>query len=210
MSDDIPVKDADLDELKREMRSAQWMDWVEANRNALMSVAAVVLIVLVATGFWSESERAQRATAATVYQQAVGEPSPSKKQALLENVSRDFSDSSYGALALMQLAAIDQKGAEAHLNALKAHPEAMQEWVWQARIDLAELKAAAGDKTAAKSLLESPVGDQYQQLRYYLLAQLSSDETEKQQILQKALDAPSANDLELKEKIEIEMGKKVS
>jgi len=71
MSDDIPVKDADLDELKREMRSAQWMDWVEANRNALMSVAAVVLIVLVATGFWIESDRAQRATAATVYQQAV-------------------------------------------------------------------------------------------------------------------------------------------
>jgi len=209
MSDEIPVKDADLDELKREMRSAQWMDWVEANKNALIGAVAVVLIVLIATGLWLENDRAQRATAATVYQQAVSEISPSKKQSLLESVSRDFADSTYSALALMQLAALDRANAEAHLNALIAHDKAMEEWVWQARIDLAEIKMAAGDQVAAKALLEQSVGEQYQQLRLYLLAQISADASEKQQYLQRALDAPST-DPELKQKIEMQMGKKVS
>jgi len=210
MSDDIPVKDNDLDELKREMRSAQWMDWVEANKNGLIGAAAAVLVVLIATGFWIESDRSQRATAATLYQQAVNENDPGKKQAMLQNVSRDFSGSSYGALALMQLAGVDLENAEVHLNALIGHDKAMEEWVWQARIDLATIKISAGDSAAAKSLLNEHIGEQYQQIRYYLLAQIATDESEKQDYLQKALDAPSANDADLIRKIESQMSKKVS
>jgi len=210
MSDEIPVKDSDMEELKREMRSAQWTNWVEANQKLLMGAAAAVLVALLAAGFWIEQDRALSATAATVYQQAVGESDMSKKQALLQSVSRDFSGSSYGALALMQLAGADAANAEVHLQALIAHDKAMDEWVWQARIDLAEIKIAAGDSAAAQQLLDQQVGAQYQQIRYYLLAQVATDETAKQAYLQKALDAPSANDAALVEKIEIQMNKKSS
>ncbi|NWF39552.1 tetratricopeptide repeat protein [Mariprofundus sp. NF] len=210
MSDDIPVKDSDIEELKREMRSAQWTNWVEANQKLLMGAAAAVVVVLLAAGFWIEQDRAHSATAATVYQQAVGEADVSNKQILLQNVSRDFSSSSYGALALMQLASVDSANAEVHLNALIAHPKAMPEWVWQARIDLAEIKLAAGDLAAAKTLLDQKVGDQYQQIRYYLLAQTATDAAQKQEYLQKALDASAVSDAELKQKIESQMNKKTS
>ena len=210
MSDEIPVKDADMQELKREMRSAQWTNWVEANQKLLMGAAAAVLVALLAAGFWIEQDRALSATAATVYQQAVGETDLSKKQALLQSVSRDFSSSSYGVMALMQLAGTDSANAEVHLQAVIAHDKAMDEWVWQARIDLAEIRIAAGDSAAAQQLLDQQVGGQYQQIRYYLLAQISTDEGQKQEYLQKALDAPSANDAALIEKIEIQMNKKSS
>ncbi|WP_176957570.1 tetratricopeptide repeat protein [Mariprofundus sp. KV] len=209
MSDDIPVKDSDIEELKREMRSAQWTNWVEANQKLLMGAAAALLVVLLAAGFWIEQDRAHSATAATVYQQAVSEADVSKKQLLLQNVSRDFSSSSYGALALMQLAGVDTANAEVHLNALIAHAKAMPEWVWQARIDLAEMKIAAGDHAAAQALLDQKVGNQYQQIRYFLLAQIATDETQKQAYLQKALDAAGV-DAGLKEKIESQMNKKTS
>lgn len=209
MSDDIPVKDSDIEELKREMRSAQWTNWVEANQKLLMGAAGALVVVLLAAGFWIEQDRAHSATAATVYQQAVSEADASKKQLLLQNVSRDFSSSSYGALALMQLAGVDSANAEVHLHALIAHAKAMPEWVWQARIDLAEMKIAAGDKAAALALLDQKVGNQYQQVRYYLLAQIATDETQKQEYLQKALDAASV-DAELKEKIESQMNKTTS
>lgn len=205
MSDEIPVKESELDELKREMRSAQWTNWVESNRKQLTGVAAAVLVVLIAVGFWIENERSLQATAATIYQQAMSEADQDKKRTLLESLNRDFSGSSYSALALMHLAGSDLANAEVHLNALISHSKAMPEWVWQARLDLAEIKIAAGDMATAKSLLDQQIGKQYQQLRYYLLAQTSSDESEKQDYLQKAKDAPSANDAGLSQKIDSQL-----
>jgi hypothetical protein len=67
-------------------------------------------------------------------------------------------------------------------------------------LDLAEIKIAEGDKAAAKALLQQVVGKQYQQLRYYLLSEVSDDAVEKNKYLQKALDAKS-NDKVLKQKI---------
>ncbi|ATX81813.1 Putative negative regulator of RcsB-dependent stress response [Mariprofundus ferrinatatus] len=210
MSDNIPVKDSDLDELKKEMRSAQWIDWVEKNQKSLIGAAAAVVVVLMAVGLWLENEQSQRATAATIYQQAMNEGDSAKKLALLQSINRDFSSSSYSALALMQLASVDSKNAELHLNALMAHGKAMDEWIWQARLDLAEIKLAEGDAAAAKSLLDQQVGGQYLQLRYYLMAQASGDEAEKQDYLQKAMDAPSSTDAELLRKIESQINKKAS
>ncbi len=210
MSNERPVKDSDLDELKREMRSAQWTDWAENNQKSLIAGAVALLIVLLSGGLWVEQDRSQRTTAATIYQQAMGEGDLARKQLLLEQVGRDFSGSTYHALALMQLASVDRANAEVYLNALIAHAGAMEEWVWQARLDLAEIKLAAGDIASAKALLGNQAGSQYEQLRYYLLSQASTDAGEKQDYLQKALDASSVSgDAELERKIKLQM-KKIS
>lgn len=210
MSDDIPVKDSEMDELKREMRSAQWAEWAQKNQKMLIGVASGVLIVLMMAGLWIENDRSKRATAATLYQQAVNETDLSNKKALLQNMSRDFSSSSYGALALMQLAVVDKDNAVVHLESLIQHEKAMEEWIWQAKIDLAVINIAAGDTAAAKAALDQQVGKQYQQVRYYLLSQVAADEKERQEYLQKALDAPFSNDQQLIEKIESQLSKNLS
>ena len=212
MSDNIPVKDSELDELKREMRSAKWVDWAESHQKPLIAGAAALLLVLLAGGLWIEQGRSQQVMAATIYQQAVGEVNSAKKQLLLEQVSRDFSGSTYHALALIQLATVDRKNAEKYLNTLITHGSAMDEWVWQAKLDLAEIKIAAGDTASAKNLLDGQVGKHYQQLRYYLLAQAVSNADERQEYLQKALDASAspASDIELERKIKSQLKKKVS
>jgi len=204
----LPVKDenksafeAEMDGLKREMRSARWMAWVESNQKSFMAVVAALLLVLLATGLWIESDKSQRASAATLYQQALAAADVSVKQTLMVNVTKDYASSSYAALALTQLAGIDVANREAHLKALIAHSAAMQEWVWQAKLDLAELKLEQGDKAAAMQELQTQFGKQYQQLRHYLMAQASDDAVEAQKHLQQALDAEAVDSL-LKQKIE--------
>ena len=53
--DDAPLKE-ELDELKREMRSAQWADWAQRNQKNLMIGAGVFLAVLVVAGFLIERD----------------------------------------------------------------------------------------------------------------------------------------------------------
>ena len=209
----LPVKDekksafeTEMDELKREMRSAKWMDWVQSNRKLFMAAAAGVLVLLLATGLWIENDKSQRGSAATLYQQALAAGDAGEKQTLMISVTKDFSSSSYAALALTQLAMLDIENRETHLNALIAHSESMQEWVWQAKLDLAELKLEQGDKAAALQQLQSQFGKQYQQLRYYLMASATDDATEKAQYLQQALDAESIDNM-LKQKIETLLAK---
>ena len=199
----------EMEELKREMRSAKWVAWMEDNKQTLMAGLAGLVVVLLIAGYWIESERSTRVVAATVYQQALNEQDTEKKRSLLENVSRDFADSSYGALALMQLARYDAGNAETYLKALIAHGKAMEEWVWQAHLDLAELYIERGDAQAAKPYLDTKVGEQYQQLQHYLQAMASADAAEKEMHLKKALDAPSLDD-ELKQKIESQLASKAS
>ncbi|RLL55922.1 hypothetical protein D8Y20_00295 [Mariprofundus sp. EBB-1] len=195
-----PLKE-EMDELKREMRSAKWSDWAESHKNEMIGAVAALVIVLMLSGMWIERQRAQSETAATLYQQAINATDNSEKKALLESVIKQFTSNSYAALASMQLARVDSANAEKHLQRLLQHGKVMEEWAWQARLDLAEIKIANGDKAAAKALLEQVVGKQYQQLRYYLLATLTEDAAEKITLLQKALDAVS-NDAVLKQKIE--------
>jgi len=200
MPDENAPLQEEMDELKREMRSAKWQEWVQENQQKIIGAVVVLLIVLMGSGVWIERDRSQSESAATLYQQAVNATDHTKKQALLDSVTQKFSSSSYAALAQMQLASVDQANAETHLKALIQHHGAMPEWVWQARLDLAVIHIAKGDKAAAKSLLDEVVGKQYQQLRYYLLASVSDDATEKSKYLQKALNAVS-NDHELEQKI---------
>ena len=194
-----PLKD-EMEELKREMRSAKWFHWVESHQKQIIGAVGGVILVLIASGLWIEKDRAVSESAATLYQQAINETDKTKKQALLESVTTQFSSNSYAALALMQLAQVDQANAEMHLQNLIKTDGVMEEWIWQARLDLAEIKIAKGDKAAAQVLLDKTVGKQYQQLRYYLLATLADDAAEKEKFLQKAFDAQS-NDDTLKQKI---------
>ncbi|MFQ5519709.1 MAG: tetratricopeptide repeat protein, partial [Mariprofundus sp.] len=181
----------EMDELKREMRSAQWTHWAQANQKQIIIALVAVVVMLMAGGLWLEQNKSQAASAATLYQQALVEQDADKKQALLHSVVEEFGSSSYGALALMQLARFDQEKAAAHLNALISHGKAMKEWVWQARLDLAAMKITQGDKAAASALLDKMVGKQYQQLRHYLMAEATDDAAAKAEHLQKALDAES-------------------
>jgi len=199
----------EMDELKRDMRSAQWTHWAQANQKYMIAAVIALIVILIAGGFWKEQIKSQHSAAATLYQQAMNEQNASKQLSLMQSVVTKFSSSSYSALAQMQLAHLDKAHVEAHLQALMAHPEAMREWVWQARLDMAALKLEQGDKAAAKALLEKTVGAQYQQLRHYLMAMAASDAAEKEKHLQKALDAVS-NDNALKSRIETLMSQTAS
>ncbi|MDQ6969208.1 MAG: tetratricopeptide repeat protein [Mariprofundus sp.] len=202
--DSVPLQNSplqeEMNELKREMRSAKWFEWVQSHQNLIIGAVAGLVIALMVGGLWIEKDQAQSAAAATLYQQAVNEKDSTSKQAMLEKLTSQFSGNSYAALAMMQLARVDPENAETHLQNLIQNDHAMEEWVWQARLDLAEIKIAKGDQAAARVLLDKVVGKQYQQLRYYLLAELSDDVAEKNKYLQQALDAKS-NDNELKQKI---------
>lgn len=192
---------AEMDELKREMRSAKWAAWAQDNKQSLLAGVTMLVVVLLASGLWIENERSHRASAAILYQQALSEQDVAIRQTLLESVRNNYADSSYGALALMQLARVDAGNATVHLKALMKHGKAMEEWVWQAQLDLAELNIEQGDAQAARKHLELPVGKQYEQLRHYLMAEVSVDKAEKQEHLKQALEAPSLDD-NLKRKIE--------
>ncbi len=207
--DKVDLSQGEMDELKREMRSAQWADWAQNNQKHILIGLALVVLLLIGGGLWQERVKSQHGAAATLYQQALNEQSDSKKSALLQSVVSQFDSSSYAALALMQLARLDGEHAEAHLQALMAHPAAMKEWVWQARLDLAALKIEQGDTVAAGALLAKTVGKHYQQLRHYLMAQAADDAAQKQAHLQKALDALSDDDA-LKRRIETLMAQHAS
>jgi predicted negative regulator of RcsB-dependent stress response len=182
---------------------------VQHNKQSLLAGAAVLVLALLFSGLWVENEHSHRASAAILYQQALSAQDVATKQALLDSINHDFSDSSYGALALMQLARVDADNAEAHLKALIKHRKAMEEWVWQARMDLAELKIEQGGIQAARKYLEEPVGKQYEQLRQYLMAEVSTDAAEKEKHLRKALEALSL-DNGLKRKIESRLASRSS
>lgn len=193
---------AELEELKRDMRSAQVIAWARANQQQLIAAAVVLVMLLVAGGFWLEHERAQRTSAATLYHQAVSSADKANRKSLLEKITRDYGDTAYGALALMHLAQVDSEHAEMHLQALINHPAAMPEWIWQARLDLAEIYLQRGDAQAARSILQAQMGKRYEQLRHYLLALSAGNTSEKTTHLQQALDAVST-DADLKRKIEM-------
>jgi len=194
----------EMAELKREMRSAQWSDWAQKNQQSLLIAVGLVLVGLVAGGMWIKHNRSQHDAEAILYQQAVNAANPGKKTALLKSLVGNFGSSVYGAMAQMQLSALDSAHAAAHLQAVINNPSAMAEWKWQARLDLAQLEIEQGHSAAAHTLLQQAVGKEYRQLRYFLLASIAKDPAKKKLQLQKALAAP-APDTQLKQKIETQL-----
>lgn len=191
---------AELEELKRDMRSAQIIDWAQNNQQQLIAGVIAILLVLAGGSLWLEHNKSQKDSAATLYHQALSTTDAEQKKAMLELVIKDYGDSGYGSLAHLYMAKLSDQ-PEDQLNALVHGSAATPELAWQARLDLAEWYLAGGKAAEAKGVLAEPVGKQYEQLRHYLLAEASSEAAEKRKHLQMSLDSTS-NDAELKAKVE--------
>ncbi|MDQ6951086.1 MAG: tetratricopeptide repeat protein [Mariprofundales bacterium] len=191
---------AELDDLKRDMRSAQLVEWIVTNKQTLAAVVAVVVIALLASSLWVARSKAQREAAATIYYQATAVSDPLKRKALLETVVHDYSRTGYAPLSLFQLVSLDSDKAPEYLKEL-LDSSAPRELKWQARLDLAEHLIASGNQAKAEAYLKADVGQEYAQLRWYLRAQIATDDAGRREALQKALDA-SSNDADLKKRIQ--------
>jgi len=191
---------SELDELKQEMRSAQITAWIMDNRQMLGTIGAILIIAALAGTLWMERVKAQKESAAVIYYQALAVKDLTKRKALLEQVVRDYSQTGYAPLSLFQLVSLDPPKAKGYLERL-LQSNAPDELKWQARLDLAERLIDSGHGDKASSMLDAPVGREYEQLRYYLRAETASSDADKKAELQKALAAPS-HDADLKQRIE--------
>ncbi len=191
---------AEMEELKRDMRSAQVVDWMQNNQQQLIAGVVAVLLVLAGASLWLERNKSQKDSAATLYHQALASSDLEEKRAMLEMVIRDYGSTGYGSLANLYMAKLSDQ-PEAYLNALIHSSASTPELAWQARLDLAEWYISKDNIEDAKAELAEPVGKQYEQLRHYLMAEASTDVAEKRKHLQMSLDSES-NDQLLKTKVE--------
>jgi len=194
---------AEMDELKRDMRSAKVTNWFEKNQQQLIAGAVIVLVAMAGFGLWSEKQKTYKESAAMMYFQALSVVDSTQRQALLEAVVKDYANTGYAILAHVRLAPLTD--TEKNLRAVIENDDATPEFRWQARLDLAEFFIAQDKMDESRALLQVTVGEQFQQLRYALLAEISTGETQKE-YLQKALDAIS-NDAVLKADIETKLVK---
>jgi predicted negative regulator of RcsB-dependent stress response len=196
---------AEMEELKREMRSAKIVDWAQNNQQQLIAGVVAILLMLVGGSLWLEHNKSQKNSAATLYHQALAFTDAEQKKAMLEMVIKDYGDTGYGSLAHLYMAKLSDH-PEAHLNALINSAASTPELAWQARLDLAEWHLGQGNTDEVKKLLAESVGKQFEQLRHYLLAEASSDTAEKQKHLQMSLDSAS-NDAFLKSRVESQLSR---
>lgn len=206
MQEEMPMdapQGNEIDELKRDMRSAKITNWFEKNQQNLIAGAVIVLVAMAGAGLWSEKQKTYKESAAMMYFQALSVVDDAQRKDLLEAVVQDYADTGYGILAHVRLAPLAD--TEQHLRAVINNDDATPEFRWQARLDLAEFFIEQNNVDESKSLLQEPVGEQFQQLRYALLAEISTGDTQKE-YLQKSLDAPS-NDAVLKTDIEAKLAK---
>lgn len=191
---------AEMDELKREMHTAQIADWMQRNQQQLIAAIVAVILILAGGSLWLERNKSQKDSAATLYHQALASSDAEKKKAMLEMVIKDYDNTGYGSLARLYMAKLSDQ-PEGYLKALIQSAASTPELAWQARLDLAEWYLTKGKIADANAQLSEPVGKQYEQLRHYLMAEASTDPSEKRKHLQMSLDSVS-NDQLLKDRIE--------
>jgi len=197
----IDVSHEELEELKRDMRSAQLTAWAIANQQKIIAGVVALLMVIVGVSLWKEHRASQRASAATLYQQALNMQQADDKRSLLQAIIKDYDETVYGDLARLLLVNVDEEHAAEYLQALMERPDVDVSIKVQARLDLAQLRLDAGDKAAARELLATGGVADYEQLRQYLMAQAANDDAERVEHLKKARDAIS-HDAELSQRIE--------
>lgn len=197
----VDITHEELEEFKRDMRSAKLNAWAKQNQNNIIAAVLVVLLAIVGVSLWKEHRDSQRASAASLYQQALNTRQQEDKSAMLLEIIKDYDNTVYGGLARMLLAAADPEHAGAYLQELIERSDIDNGMRTQARLDLARLDIRAGDKAAANKLLAAPAPADYEQLRHYLLAQAADDDTSRIAHLKQARDAVS-NDADLSRRIE--------
>ncbi|MDX8394017.1 MAG: hypothetical protein R8K21_05450 [Mariprofundales bacterium] len=198
------ISKQELDELHRDMQQAKLMHWITAHKQGLMTVLVVLVIALVASSVLIERAKSQRAQVAQDYIQAIsiqGDDQISQQKAALATVVQDYPDSIYAAFSLWQLSVIDEAEGEKYLHQLLAHPLAAQELKKQAHLDLASWYLRHDQSAKAKLEVKLNLGEAYEELRQYLLAEASSDKEEKITHYQAAFNAKSYSD-SLHKKIE--------
>lgn len=188
----------EMDDLKRDVQSAQIQAWLRKNQQVLMVGAVVLLLLATGASLWNARLDSQRESAASLYYQGMAQQDVEKKQAILSDLANDYSGTAYGLLARLQLPSLVDD-PEPMYQSLINDDTISQPFRWQARLDLAEYYIAHEQADKAKSLLDLRMGKQYEQLRYYLLANLSDGDA-KQAYLRQSLDAES-NDSLLKDKL---------
>ncbi|MDX8411166.1 MAG: tetratricopeptide repeat protein [Mariprofundaceae bacterium] len=190
-SEEIEVTVEEVKDLERDMRSAKLAAWIEENQRNLIYATVGVLVVIFGSVMWVERQQSYRETAATFYYQALQESDPEQKRVLLHQAVQDFHGTSYAPLSLMQLAALEPRQQTQHLEALLSHPKLTTELMHQASLDLAEAYIQKGETDKAESLLNKELGEDFEQVRHYLLAQLADNDAERTNQYQQALDAKS-------------------
>jgi len=194
------VSGEEMDELRRDMRTARLTVWAQENQRKIIAAVAALLILIVGVSVWKEHIATQRASAAALYHQAMNTAETQAKRSLLEKVVKDYKATAYSGLARLLLSRVDSDHAVRHLTALVSHSGLDQELDWQARLDLAQEYLSRHDKARARDALSTPVGKDYEQLRYYLLAEASESDADRITHLRKALEAVS-HDAVLKRRI---------
>jgi len=187
----LEVSQQDMDELKRDMRSAHLNAWAKAHQQQIIGGLVILLIVLVGISLWKEHRDTQRASAASLYYQALNAKQDDNKRALLQSIINDYNNTAYASLAHMLMVKVDSAHAEKHLRFLLERSDADNGVKAQARLDLARLELAAGKKDAALKLLAVNAGRAYEQLRHYLMAQASESDADRMMHLKKARDSDS-------------------
>jgi len=195
------VSHEEMEDLKRDMRTARLMAWAYKNQRTLIAAGIAVLVLVTGASLWKERIQSQRSAAAVLYHQALGTTEQEKKISLLKTVAHDYDSTSYSILALMLLSRLDAGQTGQHLKALLSRSNLTPEIKWQAQLDLAGFRLSQGDAGAVRTILAQPVGKDYEQLRFYLLGKAADSAAKKREYLGKALAAVS-HDSELKKSIE--------
>jgi len=197
----VEVSHEDMDELKRDMRSAHLTAWAQENQQKIIAAIIALLLVIVGSSLWKEHIATQRASAATLYHQALNTTDSNTRRSMLETVVKDYSGTAYGGMAQLLLAKVDREHADQHLVALLSNSAPDKEMDWQAQLDLARTYLRKGDKAKAREILAKSVGKDYEQLRHYLMADASESDADRVAHLEQALNSVS-HDAELKKHIE--------
>ena len=198
------VDGTDFVELKRDMQSAKIMAWLEYNQQQLIAGAIVLLLALVGVSVWKEQQLTEKNSAALLYMKAINTADETQRAALLDTVSSEYADSGYAVLAKLQKIKLSDAPEKQVLLRSLTQSKVAPEFVWQARLDLAELLIIEGKAAEAEEVLAERLGKEYEQARYALLASLTEDKAEKATLIQKALDAVS-NDSDLETSLEAEL-----
>lgn len=195
------ISGTEMEELKRDMRTARLVEWAQTHQQQLIAAAVAVVVAIVGASLWWEHAKSMRDSAAMLYHRGIDASAEDVRGELLRQVVADYHDTSYAALSLMLLAAADDEQAGTYLEELLKHPRLTEELAWQARLDLAGWHLRHQRKEAARSWLAEAVGPHYEQLRQYLLSEAADDKAAATQHLRQALDAAS-HDENLKRTIE--------
>jgi len=195
------VSQEEMDELKRDMRSAHLTAWAKENQQKMIAAVAALLLVIVGVSLWKEHIATQRASAATLYHQALNTVNLDAKRSMLEKVVRDYGNTSYREMAQLLLAKVDQAHAGQYLMALLSNSGMNREIRWQAQLDLAQFYLRRDNKAKARAMLAKSVGRDYEQLRHHLMADASENNTDRISHLEQALNSVS-HDTVLKKRIE--------